>query len=97
MTQVKGYPAGLIETPQGKMTRREAAAIAGVPLATMIRRVWEGWPVEKILSPKLTGGFPSGVKTWKWKPRTNRSVSHTDDSYFIEKYEDRKKRLRGIK
>ncbi len=41
----------LIDTPDGPMTRGEAAARYKVPKGTVIRRIWQGWPPEKWFIP----------------------------------------------
>ena len=38
----------LIETPKGPMTRTEAAKAFGIARNTIIRRIWEGWPPERV-------------------------------------------------
>lgn len=44
-------PARTIETPDGPMTRAEAAAFYGIPKNTLIRRIWNGWPPERWFEP----------------------------------------------
>ena len=41
----------LISTPDGEMTRREAAVRYGIPKNTLIRRIWAGWPPERWFEP----------------------------------------------
>jgi len=43
----------LIETPDGPMTRAEAAAKYGLSINTIIGRVWKGFPPEKVVAPPL--------------------------------------------
>lgn len=40
----------LIDTPRGRMTRREAATAFGLAYGTVCRRVWEEWPPERAFS-----------------------------------------------
>lgn len=44
-------PARTIETPDGPMTRAEAAAFYRIPKNTLIRRIWSGFPPEKWFEP----------------------------------------------
>lgn len=41
----------LIDTPDGPMTRGDAAKRYGIPKGTLIRRIWSGWPQEKWFEP----------------------------------------------
>jgi len=45
------YQRYLIDTPDGPMTRGEAAARYGIPKGTLIRRIWSGWPQERWFEP----------------------------------------------
>lgn len=45
----------LIETPNGTMTRKKAAAFYGVNLNTLTRRLWRGLPVERAIIPAEFG------------------------------------------
>ena len=44
----------IIETPDGPMTRREAAARYKLPYGTLVRRLWLGWPPERAFGPSET-------------------------------------------
>ena len=44
----------LIETPKGPMTRTQAAQVFGIARNTIIRRVWEGWPPERVFEKPRT-------------------------------------------
>jgi predicted DNA-binding protein (UPF0251 family) len=43
----------LVDTPDGPMTRAEAASFYGVNRRTLTRRLWEGKPVRRALTPAL--------------------------------------------
>jgi len=46
----------LISTPDGLMTRAEAASFYGVNRSTLRRRLWEGVPVERAIEPAKERG-----------------------------------------
>lgn len=82
--------AGLIETPCGPMTRREAAELSGLSMMTITRRVWEGWPVEELFV-RLKRGDPSPhrprYRKYVPKPKEERKkYDWLDDSHFILPY-----------
>ena len=47
----KAWRRGLIDTPEGPMTRKEAVERSGLPLGTIARRIWAGWPPERLFDP----------------------------------------------
>lgn len=42
-----------IDTPLGKMTREQAAVCFGISKASLIRRIWLGWPMDKVFGPPI--------------------------------------------
>lgn len=82
--------AGLIETPCGPMTRREAAELSGLALGTINRRVWEGWPVEELFVPRTPGvPGPRRPRYRKYIPKPieeRKKYDRLDDSQFILPY-----------
>lgn len=61
----------LIDTPDGPMTRGEAAAHYNIPKNTIIRRIWLGWPMDKVFLPPNTAmkrkHDPSKYRNLKWE------------------------------
>lgn len=87
-----GHKAEPIETPCGPMTRYHASLLSGVAYKTIIRRVWEGCPTEKLFLPNLQpnrrnyrrkgGKWTEGRLTEKWADRKLRKTSASSESAY---------------
>jgi hypothetical protein len=79
----------LIDTPKGRMTRRDASIAFGIPFGTLCRRIWEGCPADLLFKaervPKGAFKRPATAYGTKRKPYDRSAV-------YVEKWADRKKR-----
>jgi hypothetical protein len=95
MPRNKPHVAALIDTPAGRMTRRQAAEHSGIPMATICRRIWEGCPPAMLFA---TAEELKAAKVLRRKlPTTSRTMrtprrSLTADSHFVETWVERKAR-----
>jgi len=64
----------LIDTPAGRMTRREASKHSGIPFGTICRRVWMGCPVNLLFATRGELRYKGALKRPKrlhnpWNPK----------------------------
>lgn len=54
MARIFGSVARPINTPDGWMTRKQAAQHYGIAYNTLVRRLWKNWPIERAIQPATT-------------------------------------------